>query len=389
MKKTYKLYYDDPYMTDFTAQILHIDEENEQFHVALTQSCFYPSGGGQPCDTGTINGIFVHDCYEKDGRIYHVLAEKPEGDFVEGRVDFARRYALLQNHTGEHILSGLAKSHFGANNVGFHMSEQGFTMDLDKPLDREDLGRLESLANQAVQQGLRVEISSILGKDVANVDFRSKRDFADDEEIRLVSVPGYDLCACAALHVQNSLAVGIIKIVAQQKYKKGIRLTVFCGIDAYKDYSQKNDICKELGAILSADTVSIISALNGLVQRKADLQKHSAALQGKIFELKAEKVPINADLAYFFETELDAQDMRRFTKLVAERAKIAVALSKQDDIYKYAICSQNENELNDFTNRFVLALQGKGGVSGCMANGVLKAGHEDILAFLEKEYGKN
>ncbi|MDR2167209.1 MAG: alanyl-tRNA editing protein [Clostridiales bacterium] len=281
MSKTYRIYYDCAYQADFEAKILEINDTESLFHVALDRSCFYPGGGGQPRDTGWLNGAVLLDCYQKNGYIYHVLAERPIGETVRGKVDFRRRYAFMQNHSGEHILSGLAKTHFGAKNVGFHMSDRGFTMDLDTNMSKENIDYLEYLANGAVASAGEIVQKVALGADIVSLDLRSKRAFEPDEEVRLVDIPGYDLCACAALHVKNTLEIGIIKIVSYQKYKSGVRLNVYCGHDALWDYSRKNAICREAGSLLSSDTDSIICALEKLMELKSAHGKKLDNLQNK------------------------------------------------------------------------------------------------------------
>ena len=391
MRKTDKLYYESAYMADFHAQIIDTKSSNEEFHVALAATCFYPAGGGQPADTGLLDGKPVTAVYQENGLIYHVIASEIDdaGEGVIGQIDWKRRYAFMQNHTGEHILSGLAKTHFGATNVGFHMSERGFTIDFDVMLSKEDIDKLEQMANEVVTAFTQVHLFTMTGKDAENIDFRSKKTFADDETVRMVDVDGHDLCACAALHVAEAREIGIIKVSGYQKYKGGVRLTAYCGTDALWDYARKNDICRDAGALLSADTVSIIPALDKLIKDKAKLQKQIGFMQNKIFELKAEGVAKVSGFAYFIEDGVEVQDLRRFAGLTAERARLAVALSEQGDSHKYSICCDDETRLVNFVNEFNLALDGKGNVAGHMASGAVKAGREKIVAYCEGKYEEN
>lgn len=379
-----KLYYTDQYQYGFEAKIVHMHEKDGAWHVALDQTAFYPGGGGQPHDFGTLDGQDVMQLYEADGNIYHVVQNKPASSIVQGKIDFARRFRFMQNHCGEHILSGLAKSVFEAENVGFHMSEAGFTMDLDKPLTNEQVKELEQRANAVVLQALPVEQTFKKGANLTDDDFRSKKQFTSDEDVRFVTIDGVDRCACAALHVKNTLAVGVIKIVSVQKYKKGVRLTAYCGVDAYDDYSVKNDICKAIGVILSADTKTIVPALEKLNEQKTALQKRAGALQNQIFELTAQNIKDGAELVYFVENEIDVPDMRRFVAQCAERAKIAVVLGGQDGAYKYAAASKHADEFADFVANFNQALNGSGGAKGDMATGICKATLDEITAFLKQ-----
>ena len=386
MKKSNKWYYESAYKGEFVAKVLEVVEEKDCWRVVLDGTCFYPVGGGQPADTGVLGGVRVVDCYLADGIVYHIMEGKPNfgaGDEVAGAVDFARRYAFMQNHSGEHLLSGLAKSRYGATNVGFHMSEAGFTMDLDLPLDVDVLNELEVAANAVINEGVVFEISWLAGDGLGGLDARAKRDFAADDDVRLVDVPGYDLCACAGLHVANAYEIGILKIVSHQKYKGGVRLTVFCGADAWRDYSRKNEIVKEVSRLLSAEIEGCGAGIERLLGANAALKEEIAGWKNRIFELRAQEVAPGADLAYFFEEGLTMEDLRRFAALTAERAKIAVVLSSGGEGHKYAICGCDEIVLTDFAKRFNAALNGRGGGKGVVAQGAVQADFAMIEAYLE------
>ena len=387
MDKTVKLYYESAYMQEFSARVLKVVEHEGRWHVALDKTCFYPGGGGQPADNGILGGVQVLDCYAKNGIIYHILEDThgfAVGDEVVGKINFARRYAFMQNHTGEHILSGLAKSCFGATNVGFHMSERGFTMDLDMPLDKAALDGLERLANQVIHGGLMVDLRFLPGHNLRGSDMRSKRDFANDDTVRLVTIGKYDLCACAGLHTENTHEVGVMQIVSHQNYKGGVRLTVFCGIDAAWDYGRKNAIVQEFSRKLSAETDSCIFALERYMDGAAALREEIAMLKNRVFELYTSQIADNVRLVWFFEDGLTVEDIRRFASMAAERAQIAVVLSKQDKGHKYAICTQNTDvDLVDFARRFNDVLDGKGGAKNQVAQGSISANYSAILAYLE------
>ena len=386
MRKTDKLYYDSN-KGDFTAEILEITQKNGIYLVVLDQTCFYPGGGGQPADTGTLGGLSVVDISQHDGVIYHHITQIDEqisvGDAIKGFVDLNRRRGFMQNHTGEHILSGYAKSRFDATNVGFHMSERGFTMDLDKPLTPAQVQELEDLANDAVADENPVMTAFYAGKDTRDMTFRAKKQFADSERVRIVTVGDYDICACAGLHVSNTAEVGFVKVVGYQKYKGGVRLTVYCGRDAFWDYSRKHAICKRVGEHLSADTDNILVALDKLIVGKAELRKQLDKLRNENLEMKAETVENGVKLAYFLEEDLEADDMRRFANLMTNRAGVAVVVCDG----KYAIASQSQGDLEVFVADFNRQLDGRGGVGKLFAQGAVKADISQIVAFLESVHG--
>ena len=386
MEKTVKKYYESAYTVDFAATVLAWEQVDGKWRVLLDVTCFYPGGGGQPCDTGVLGGAQVTECYERDGYIWHILeGSVPKfdiGDEIVGKIDFARRFALMQNHTGEHLLSGLAKRGHGATNVGFHMSERGFTMDLDVYLDDQRLEKLELLANEAVLAAVDVKISTVRGDGPLVREARSKKDFGATDEVRLVDIAGYDLCACAALHVANTQEVGLVKIVAAQKYKGGVRLTVYCGNDAHWDYGRKNDMLREISRLTSSEVQNCVSAVKSLQQVNIDFKKEADGLRMQIFEIKAAQVPENSALAWFRYDGLQPKDMQRFAGLAAQRAKLAVVLSDK----KYFVCAQGDADLlRDFVGRFNEELGGKGGISNLVAQGIVTAELSKVEEFLRNE----
>jgi len=385
MERTVKKYYESAYTKDFAAVVMACEGYEQGWRILLDGTCFYPGGGGQPCDTGVLGGMRVVECYARDGLIWHIVeGDEPEfgvGDGILGRIDFARRYGFMQNHTGEHLLSGLAKSRWGATNVGFHMSERGFTMDLDANLDAQALLELEMYANGAVLAAVDVAISVIMGEELARLDVRSKKDFGAADDVRLVDIARFDLCACAGLHVSNTLEVGLVKIVAAQKYKGGVRLMVYCGYDAHWDYTRKNDILREISRLTSAETDMCIGAVRKLLGVNVALKKEIGGLKSRIFEMQAMQVPGNGGLAWFYEDDLEMDDMRRFADFVVQRAGLAVILSGQ----RYFICGRDANALRDFAVRFNEELGGKGGINNLVAQGAVSAELSEIKRFLNNE----
>jgi len=268
--------------------------------------------------------------------------------------------------------------------VGFHMSEKGFTIDFDLPLSAYELNELEKAANDIIWQGVDVQLSVVSGTEMAAIDARSKKDFAADEDVRLVDMPGYDLCACAGLHVANLHEVGIVKVAGHQRYKGGVRLYVYCGNDALWDYTRKNDIMRQVSVALSAETGSIIDAVGRQKNINIELKKEIDGLRSQIFMLKCAAIAENSTLEYYFEEGLDANDIRRFAKMAAEKTKIAIVFSGQDGAYKYAACTSDKTaDFGGFVQDMLAALEGRGGVNGMVAQGAVKADLAAITAYLE------
>jgi len=215
------------------------------------------------------------------------------------------------------------------------------------------------------------------------MDCRAKREFAADDMARIVELGDFDVCACAGLHVQTLGEIGAIKIVSQQRYKGGVRINAYCGIDAMWDYTRKNDMLRELSGALSADTESIVAAVDKLKEARTAAKKDADAWKRRLFEVLAGQVEDGAPLVWFVEDGLDADDLRRLANLAAERAAIAVALTPQATVYKYAASCADEAALRDFAARLGAACEGKGGVANNIAQGALKADFAAIAAFLE------
>ena len=388
MEKTARKYYESAYIRDFAAVVLACEKVDAGWRILLDGTCFYPGGGGQPCDIGMLGGMQVVECYAVDGFIWHIVeGDEPEfgvGDGIFGQVDFVRRFGFMQNHTGEHLLSGLAKKRWGAVNVGFHMSERGFTMDLDVYLRSDAVMELERLANKAVWEHVEVRTGIVQGEFLREMDVRSKKDFSAEDDVRLVDIAGYDVCACAGLHVRNTVDVGIVKIVAAQKYKGGIRLNVYCGLDAMWDYTRKNDILRRISLLASAEVEKCTGAVEKMQDVNAELRKEIGMWKSRIFKMRTEQVAEDSALVWFYEDDLDVEDMRRFADLVARRARLAVILSGQ----RYFVCARDDAKgLQDFVRRFNEELGGKGGINNLVAQGVVSADLARVEEFLRAEKG--
>lgn len=387
MEKTIKKYYENVYESEFIAKVVSCVEDEGKKHIALDGTLFYPGGGGQPCDVGKLMGLDVLKCYETIGTIWHVVEDPnsciKEGDEIEGQIDFERRFRLMQNHTGEHLLSGLVKTEYGATNIGFHMSERGFTIDLGIPLPEDAIEHLEKLANEAVLEGVNVVSKVYKGDDIrlGAIDYRAKRSFSAKDDVRIVYVTGYDLCACAALHVENTLQVRLVKILSAVKYKGGMRLTVVCGEDALWDYDAKHRNVKEISRVLSAEQHNVAAAVKAYKSMHEETRKKHDAVRRDMLEVKAGNVPEGSGLVWFFEDGLDNKGMLKFAQSVAKQAKVAVVISDS----RFCICAKTGEleELQRFVAKFCEALQGKGHMQGMTAQGAFEVSKSKAEKFLK------
>lgn len=245
---TEKLYYKNAFLGEFEATVQSCTENGGNFEIVLDKTAFFGEGGGQSADTGTLNGIDVIDVFEKDGEIFHkTKTEIKAGTTVYGKLDMNVRLRKMQNHTGEHMVSGTAHNLFGANNFGFHLGDSFFTCDLDVELDGKRIKQIEDTVNMLILENRKVYATVYENQASVDVDYRSKVDF--ESQVRILTIEGCDACACCAPHVECTAQVGIVKIIDSIKYKGGTRLTAVCGLDALADYRM---LCEQNASIMQA-----------------------------------------------------------------------------------------------------------------------------------------
>ena len=381
----YPLYYLDNLSAEFDANVVYINEEQNQYHTYLGMTCFYPRGGGQPGDTGILGGIPIIDTYKTELGIAHISQSKPPfliGDNVQGKVNLPRRFGFMQNHSGDHLFSGLALKHFGLKNVGFHLSETGMTMDFDRNIGHEDVLKLENEANEIIWKNIPIEITQSPFKEVECLEFRSKRHFDENDEVRLVKIGDYDLCACAGLHVRSTAEIAIMRITNIQKHKRGVRLFALCGKDALKDYQLKDTEIAASTRLLSANYLNLSGSIQRLMDEKYDLIGRINELQEKLFVYIAEEINDNTNIYWKFMEDVGMNEARKFSRILAKKVKFSIIFIGSEGGYSYIIAG-SEDALPDFVTKFNGLLNGKGGISGNVAQGGIRASRAAIEATLK------
>ena len=234
---TTRLFDADSHLRSFTACVLACTENDGKYEVELDATAFFPEGGGQCGDRGTLGGVNVLDTVERGGTILHICAGPlPAGSEVRGEVDAELRFSNMQTHSGEHIVSGIVHRLFGYDNVGFHL-DGAATLDFSGELTAEDIARVELLANEAVWKNLPVTARYPSPDELAGLEYRSKLDLT--ENVRIVTIEGVDVCACCAPHVSRTGEIGLIKITDFMRHRGGVRLTMLAGRRAFLDYRAK------------------------------------------------------------------------------------------------------------------------------------------------------
>ncbi|MBQ7354450.1 MAG: alanyl-tRNA editing protein, partial [Clostridia bacterium] len=314
---TEKLYYQDPYLFSFTATVRSCDPLGDGYAVVTDRTAFFPEEGGQYADTGLLSGIPVLDVQEKNGEILHLLsAPLPVGASVVGQIEEKQRLRKMQNHTGEHIVSGLFHSLYGLSNVGFHLGHDDVTIDLDGELSREDLCKVEYLANEAIWKNLPVRAEFPSPEVLSTLDYRSKLELT--QNVRIVTIPGYDVCACCAPHVAYTGEVGQIKLLDFARYKGGVRIHMLCGMDALADYHGRYLATAAISAKLTAPQKEVVDAVERLAADLQEKKAQIARLQAALADELLRALPDGDTPALFFEDRLDTPARRALVNGAAE-----------------------------------------------------------------------
>ena len=375
--KTELLYRQDVCQTEFSAQVLGCEEYKDRFAVELDRTCFYPEGGGQPADRGTLDGQPVLHVRESGDRILHLLERPLEvGKQVKGKIDWEFRFCQMQHHTGEHIVSGIAHRLYGADNVGFHMGEEVVTIDLSVELTPDELRRVERLANAVVQQNIPVEETFPDADALKALDYRSKKEL--EGQVRIITVPQADCCACCGTHVPTTGQIGMIKLLQPQKYKGGIRVNILCGQRALDDYNAKDQSVMDISHQLSAPPAGVAQAVAQLAAQQDVLKLKLAETQDKLFQLMAEGVEKEGTLC-LFEEGLAPNDLRRFAALLGEKRSgiSAVFCRAEDGSFRYAVCCHHI-DLRPLCKDWNQALNGRGGGDKALVQGSVRADRKAI-----------
>lgn len=380
---TEKLYYIDSHMYTFTATVLSCAPSGKRFAVTLDKTAFFPEGGGQTADTGILGGVRVLDVQEKDDIIIHYTdAPLTVGDCVEGTIDDAIRFRKMQNHTGEHIVSGVVHSMFGYDNVGFHLGNGDMTVDYNGTLTREQLDEVERLSNKAVYDNLEVRAEFPEPSLLSAMEYRSKLELT--ENVRIVTIGDVDCCACCAPHVSKTGEVGCIKLLDFENYKGGIRLHMLCGEDAMEAFRCKYANILRISNLLRVPQPETADAVEQLQEKLKNKEYELTGLRKSLAESALHGAHVFGTTACFFaNAQCDSDSLRHAVNIGTERFDICAAfLPTGNGGYRYCIGSQN-TDLRPLAKEIGTALFGRGGGQPTMIQGTVGAEQEAILSFFQ------
>ena len=375
--ETKKLYYEDSHRTSFPAEVVSCAEAAGGWEVILDQTAFYPTGGGQPCDLGTLGQANVLDVKEADGTIVH-LCDAPVAGPVEGAIDWNRRFDFMQQHSGEHIVSGLVHGKYGYHNVGFHMGEHLVTIDFDGPLTWEQLMEIEEAANAVIWENRKVRVWYPTPEELPTVPYRTKKVLP--WPVRIVEFPGVDLCACCGTQVKETGEIGLVKFISCVKFKEGVRIEMASGrraMDYFRSIFHQN---RQVSQVFSAKLLETGAAAQRFSELLAQEKFRATGLQWKVFEATAASFA-GREKAVHFEEDLQPGQVRELADTLLKYVPTAVVCSGSDEA-GYAVCilstvldtRQLGKEINE-------KLSGRGGGKPGSYQGSVKATRGQIEAF--------
>lgn len=381
MEKTGKLYYKDSHLHEFSAVVCACEAGKDgKFLIVLDETAFFPEGGGQLADTGSIGPARVTDVHEKDGVIRHIADRPlPVGETVECRLDWEQRYRRMQNHSGEHIVSGITHALYGFDNVGFHMGADCMTIDFSGELTWEQLTDIERRANECVRSNVRILTSFPAPDELSRLEYRSKLELTHD--VRIVEIEGIDRCACCAPHVERTGEIGIIKLLDFMRHRGGVRVSLVCGMDALDDYRLRQQSVTEISAALSAKRNEVSPAVSRLLAEQQRQKERIAALSYALAEkTAAQYAPTDGNICVFDDI-LDEAALRELVNALTEKCRIAFAFSGSDEKgYRYIIGSRHA-DLRTLTRTINAGIGGRGGGRSEMIQGSASKTAEELRCF--------
>ena len=399
MTETIKLYDMDAYATEFEADIISCEPnkaDDKHFDIILNQTLFFPEEGGQSPDMGILGGYRVVDVQIKNGVITHTVdtsageccevekeAELAAGVHVQGKIDWQHRFYNMQQHSGEHIFSGIVHSRFGFENVGFHLSDSVVTMDFSGVLSPENIAEVEHEVNVAISKNIPIEVTYPSRDELAQLEYRSKIEI--EGQVRIVTVPGYDVCACCAPHVKRTGEIGMLKVMNYQNYKGGVRVSILCGFRALEAFRQKCDIISELMGIFTTNQEALVDNVTKLKAVNQSLKSELGTAKSALLDYKVAELPADTDNAVLFECGIDTNTARNCVNALVEKYSgfSAFFMGNDEEGYSFIIGSKNA-DCNTVAAALRNKLGARGGGKPVMVQGSVKAAKSEIEEVLKE-----
>lgn len=386
---TEKLYDTDSYLYEFSCKVITLYNDEDYIYIETDRTAFFPEGGGQTCDKGTLSGINVENVQIIDGKIVHFVknseenAEKiKENAVLHGKIDEKKRFSDMQQHSGEHIFSGIVNSLYGYNNVGFHLGTEVVTLDFDGELGEDDICKVESLVNEAIWRNLEIKVTFPSQEELTQIKYRSKIEI--EGQVRLVEIPGVDICACCAPHVKYTGEIGIVRVVNFERYKGGTRVSILCGERALYDLRHKLKQNRLVSNLTSAKQDETAAAVERLKNENEKLKYDIVGLTRELLSLKSHSIEPE-DKIIIFDDKLQGKLLQDFTiSLMDKSDKFTACFCGENGSYRYCIVSKSVN-LQGLCKALNGAFSGRGGGKPEIVQGsVTNAKEEALREFLEQ-----
>ncbi len=379
---TIRLYNEDSQTRTFQGNVLYCTPCEEpqlkgKYWAALDRTAFFPEGGGQSGDVGSLyilaeeeeKQVPVLDTIERAGQVLHLIGQNISSNIrVRGEMNWEVRFDRMQQHSAEHIASGIIRERYGYNNTGFHLSDQNVTMDFDGELTKEEVSQLEEAVNQVVFANKQIVVTYPSKEALSKIDYRSKMEI--EGNVRLVTIPAVDTCACCAPHVSTTGEIGIVKIIEAQRHRGGIRMTLLAGGRAYADYKEKSESVKALSQLFSVPDHEVV---HGVLQAKSETQKvkiELQQLQALLLEQIIKTVPQVQSVVCIFQEGIQDNDRREIVNRLLQKSHTVVAVftEKEPECYQYVIGSK-QYDVREYCKVFNELYQGRGGGKTNMVQG--------------------
>ena len=382
--KTQRLYETDAYCREFTARVLSCTPAEGGYAVVLDKTAFFPEGGGQAADTGALDSVAVTDVQLQGDTVIHMAADPlPVGETVTGRIDWEQRFARMQKHTGEHIVSGLIWRRYGLHNVGFHLGSEDVTLDLDGELTRQQLDELETLANRVVWENRPVRAWFPTPEELTALEYRSKK--AVEGSLRIVEIEGVDRCACCAPHVARTGEIGAIRLLEFLRYKGGVRIHMQCGLDALLEGRLHFHEVTAAAARLSVKPTELTAAVERLLAQRDELSRQLRQERSRAAAAYARTAPPEEVSPLFLSGEPDNAAMRQVLELLLVRGVRPAGVFVGEDPLGYRFAAMGGDDLPGLARRMKAQLGSRGGGSAEIIQGQVTAPAAEIRAFWRQE----
>ncbi len=383
---TEKLYDNDSYLSEFECKVTNLYTASDKICIETDRTAFFPEGGGQTSDRGWLNNAYVENVQIIDGHIIHFVENSEENVkliqnsmSLRGKIDMKKRFSDMQQHSGEHIFSGIVNSLYGFNNVGFHLGSEVVTLDFDGVLNSDDICKVESLVNEVIWKNIEIRILFPSDNELKAIKYRSKIEIED--QVRIVEIPGVDICACCAPHVKRTGEIGIVEVVNFEKYKGGTRVSILCGERALQDIRHKLNENRKVSVLTCAKPGETAMAVERLKNENEKLKYDIVGLNRQILTSKTEAIK-EQNRIIIFDSMLQGKLLSDFTISLMGKAKEFIAsFCGENDSYRYCIASENA-DLRPLCKELNGAFDGRGGGKPEIVQGSLTGSEKDIIDFL-------